>query len=79
MVPPVDLECSLTPVLIEISNELAKLRHELAQLKKAQFGPRSERVKMPRVPAGEPATAEQQLATRRANAKSKAQIQTTPT
>lgn len=79
VVPPVDHECSLTPVLIEMSNEIAKLRHELAQLKKTHYGPRSERTKMPRPHAAEPATPEQQLATRRANARDKAQIETVRT
>lgn len=76
VVPPVDHECSLTPVLVEMSNEIAKLRHELAQLRKARYGPRSERTKMPRPNPIEPATPEQQLATRRANARDRAQIQT---
>ena len=66
-------------VVVEMSNEIAKLRHELAQLKKAQFGPKSERTKMPRVNVGEPPTPEQQLARRRANAHDKAQIQTVRT
>lgn len=35
VVLPVDYECSLTSVVVEMSNEIAKLRHELAQLKKA--------------------------------------------
>jgi len=75
MVPPVDHDCSLMPVLVEMSNELEKLRHEVAQLKKARYGPRSERTKMPPLPA-EPVTAAEQLATRQSNARDKAQIQT---
>jgi len=78
VVPPVDHECSLTPVLVEMSNELEKLRHEIAQLKKAQYGPRSERARMPRVPTESP-TPEQQLATRRAHARDKAQTPTVRT
>jgi transposase len=76
VVPPVDHECSLTPVLIEMSNRIAQLEHQLTQLRKAQYGPRSERTKMPRPNPAEPVTAEQQLATRRARAQDKAQIQT---
>lgn len=67
------------PVLIEMSNELEKLRHELAQLKKAQFGPKTERTKMPRPHPVEPVPPEQQLATRRARARNKAPIQTVRT
>ena len=49
VIPPVDHECALTPVVVELSNQVAKLTHELAQLRKAQFGPRTERTKMPRM------------------------------
>ena len=76
MVPPVDHECALTNVVVELSNELEKLKHELAQLKKARFGPKSERTKMPRPDAGKHATADERLATRRANAATKTDIQT---
>lgn len=79
VVPPIDHECSLAPVLAQLSDELAKVRHELAQLKKAKYGPRSERTKMPRPHPAEPVSAEQQLATRRANARDKAKIQTVRT
>jgi transposase len=79
VVPPVDHECSLMPVLVEMSNELAKVKHELAQLKKAQYGKKSERSKMPRVAVGESPTPEQIQAKRRANAADKAQIETVRT
>ena len=79
MIPPVDHECALTPVVVELSNQVAKLTHELAQLRKAQFGPRTERTKMPRVPAGAPSTPEERLAKRRANARDKAQTETVRT
>ena len=75
VVPPVDHDCVLKDVVVELSNELAKMRHEIAQLKKAHIGPKTERSKMPRVPSTPP-TAEQQLATRAANAKQRAESQT---
>ena len=52
----------------ELSNKLAKLEHELAQLKKAHIGPKSERIQMPVPNAGTPVPAEQRLASRRTNA-----------
>lgn len=76
MVPPVDHECVLTGVVVELSNEIEKLKHELAKLKKSQFGPKSERIKMPRPDAGKRATADERLAARRANAAAKTDIQT---
>ena len=54
--PPVDHECALLGVVTELSNQLEKVKHELAQLKKAHIGPKSERSKMPRVPS-KPSTA----------------------
>jgi hypothetical protein len=48
LVPPVDHDCVLSGIVAEMSNELAKLRHEVAQLKKSQYGRKSERSKMPR-------------------------------
>jgi transposase len=75
LVPPVDHDCVLSGVVAEMSNELAKLRHELAQLKKAQYGRKSERSKMPPVPA-KPVAPEERLAKRRANAADRAQTKT---
>ena len=46
--PPVDHDCSLRDIVVAMSNKIAKLEHELAQLKKAHVGPKSERSKMPR-------------------------------
>jgi transposase len=76
VLPPVDHDCSLKDFVTELANRLAKLEHENAQLKKALYGRRSERSKMPRVKAAEPATPEQVKATRRARAAAKAQTQT---
>ena len=73
--PPIDHECALLGVVTELSNQVEKLRHELAQLKKAHIGPKSERSKMPRVPTAPP-TAEQRLAKRRSNATDRAQTET---
>jgi transposase len=75
VVPPVDHDCVLLGVVASLSDKIEKLQHELAQLKKAHIGPKSERSKMPRVPK-EPVGADEQLATRRANAEIKAQTQT---
>jgi transposase len=79
VIPEVDHECALTPVVVELSNQVAKLQHEIAQLRKYQFGPRTERTKMPRVPTGTPSTPEQRIAKRRANAKHKTQTETVRT
>src|SRR6478609_6572003 len=61
-----------------MSNQIAKLEHELAQLKKAHIGPKSERSKMPRLP-GKPSTPEERLAKRRAQAADRAQTETVRT
>src|SRR5690349_18227545 len=61
-----------------MSNKIAKLEHELAQIKKAHIGPKSERSKMPRVPST-PSTPEQRLAKRRAQAADRAQTETVRT
>lgn len=61
-----------------MSNQIAKLEHQVAQLKKAHIGPKSERSKMPRVPT-KAATPEEKLAKRRANATDRAQTQTVRT
>ena len=76
VIPTVDHDCVLKDIVVELSNKLAKLEHELAQLKKAHVGPKSERRKMPRPDPAQCATAEQQLATRRARAQAKVEIET---
>ncbi len=76
--PPVDHECALTGIVAELSNQLEKVKHELAQLKKAHIGPKSKRSKMPRIPST-PVTAEEKLAKRRAQAADRAQTQTVRT
>src|SRR4051794_31963543 len=79
VIPAVDHDCVLKDVVVELSNKLAKLEHELALIKKAHVGPKSERSKMPRVDDGKGSTPEEQLAKRRARAKTKAQVQTVRT
>jgi transposase len=76
VLPPVDHDCSLTPFLHELAERMTRLEQENAQLKKALYGARSERSKLPRVKAGEPPTAEQTQAKRRARADAKAQTPT---
>jgi transposase len=68
----------LLGVVAELSNQLEKVKHELAQLKKAHIGPKSERSKMPRVPT-KPVTADERLAKRRTQAADRAQTQTVRT
>ena len=75
-VPSVDHDCNLMPVLVDMSNEIARLRHEIAQLKKSKYGPRSERLKIPKIDTGSSSTPEQQLAKRRQHAKQKNAIET---
>ena len=79
VMPPVDHECSLLGFVTHLADRLAKLEHENAQLKKSLFGTRSERSKLPRVKTGEPPTAEQIQAKRRARADAKAQTPTVRT
>ena len=74
--PPVDHECSLQGFVSQLADRLAKLEHENAQLKKALFGKKSERGKLPRVKVAAPATPEQKTATRRARAEAKTQTPT---
>lgn len=74
--PPVDHECSLMPFLTELADRLAKLEHENAQLKKAMYGKRSERAKLPRVKTTEPPTPEATKETRQARANVKAEAPT---
>ena len=71
VLPPVDHECSLTPFFQELADRLEKLEHENAQLKKAMYGKRSERSKLPRLKTGAPPTPTQIKATRDARAKAK--------
>jgi transposase len=78
LVPPVDHDCSLRDIVVAMSNKIAKLEHELAQIKKAHIGPKSERSKMPRPPS-KPVTAEERLAKRRAQAADRAQTETVRT
>lgn len=73
-----DHDCVLKDVVVELSNKLAKLEHELAQIKKAHVGPKSERQKMPRI-KGAPPSAEAQLAKRRARAQQRTEVQTQTT
>ena len=74
--PPVDHECSLQGFVTQLADRLAKVEHENAQLKKALYGKRSERGKLPRVKVEAPATPEQKIATRRARAEAKVQTPT---
>ena len=76
VVPPVDHDCVLKDVLVEISNRLARVEHENAQLKAALLGSRSEKRKLPRPTPKTPRSPEERLATRRANAAAKAQAPT---
>jgi transposase len=74
MVPPVDHDCVLKEVVVDQANRIAKLEHDLAQMKKALIGPKTERAKMPRLPKKK-AKAEETVAKRRENAAAKAQTQ----
>ncbi len=74
--PPVDHECSLQPFVLKILEEIEQIKRENAQLKKALFGRKSERSKLPRVKTGEPPTREEVQATRRARAEQKTQTPT---
>ncbi len=83
VLPPVDHECSLQKVVTDLAGELAKLSdqvaklaHENAQLKKSMYGARTERSKLPRVKTAAPPTPEQVQETRRARAKAKAETPT---
>jgi transposase len=76
VVPPVDHDCVLKDLVVDLANRLAKLEHENAQLKKAVLGSRSEKSKMPRIKTGAPATPEQVQKTRRDRAAAKAQAPT---
>lgn len=79
VIPSVDHDCVLMGVVEAQANEIAKLKHDLEQLKKALFGPRSERSKMPSPNAGKKATPEERLSKRRANAAAKQKLHTVRT
>ena len=69
--PAPDHECSLLPFLKELAARIEKVEHENAQLRKQVYGRRSERSKLPRPIAAEPATPEEIQETRRARAKAR--------
>lgn len=79
VIPPVDHDCVLKDVVAAQADEIAKLKHDMEQLKKALIGPKTERSKMPRVDVGKKSTPEQRLAKRRANAAAKQKLQTVRT
>jgi transposase len=79
VVPPVDHDCVLKDVVVAQANEIARLKHDVDQLKKALIGPKTERSKMPRVDAGKRRTPEERLAKRRANAAAKQKLETVRT
>jgi len=64
VVPPVDHDCSLVGLVTELLGQLEKHTHEIEQLKKALYGKRSERSKLPPVKTAPPATREQIHASR---------------
>ena len=74
--PPIDHDCALKDFVVELANRLAKVEHENEQLRKALYGRKSERSKLPRVQVAEPVKPEQAQATRRARAEAKAQTPT---
>lgn len=64
VIQPVDHDCVLKHVVTELSNKLAKMEHELAQLKKAHVGPKTESSKMPRVHDSKTTSTPERLALR---------------
>jgi transposase len=86
MVPLPDHDCSLTEFMLEQQRRIEELlerterqSQEIAQLKKALIGPKSERTKMPSVDAAlglEPVSAENRHARRRERALQKHQLET---
>src|ERR1041385_5876179 len=62
VIPTVDHDCELKDLVVELANKLAKVEHELALIKKAHVGPKTERSKMPRIDAGKKTTDEEKLA-----------------
>jgi len=85
MAPPDDHDCPLTDLVQEQQRRIDQLLEraekqdrEIAQLKKALMGPKSERTKMPSVQDAigkEPVSAENRLARRRQNAQEKQQLE----
>jgi transposase len=86
MVPPDDHDCPLTDLVQEQQRRIEQLLAraekqdgEIAQLKKALFGPKSERTKMPSVQDAlgkEPVSADNRLARRRDNARQRQHLET---
>lgn len=79
VVPTIDHDCVLKDVVVAQANEIEKLKHELSQIKKALFGPKSERTKMPRVDAGKKSTPEERQKARRDKAAAKQKLQSVRT
>lgn len=75
VIPLVDHDCALSEVVVELANRIAQLEHQLAQQKKANFGPKSEKRKLPRPDPARRATSEEKLAARRARAEAKAKLE----
>ena len=86
MAPPDDHDCPMTELVREQQRRIEQLMEraekqdrEIAQLKKALLGPKSERTKMPSVDESlgkEPTSPENRLARRRQNALGKQQLET---
>lgn len=82
IVPPLDHDCVLKDVVVAQANRIAKLEHDLEQVKKALLGSRSERSKrskMPRIKTGPAKTPEERQRTREERAAAKAQTPTLTT
>lgn len=79
VVPPVDHDCVLKDVVVKQANRIAKLEHDLEQVKRALLGSRSERSKMPRIKIGPAKTSEERQKTREERAAAKAQVPTVTT
>jgi len=63
MLPPVDHDCILKDFVVEPANRIAKLEHDLEQMRKALLGSRSEKSKLPRPTPKTPSTPEQRQET----------------
>jgi len=77
-IPNVDHDCVLKDFVVDLANQLAKVQHELALIKKAHIGPKSERAKVPRKLKTKP-TPEETAVKRKHNAAQKAALATTTT